>query len=229
MHEQNPLSRMRRVSRLTFMNFCLVLSFLLTIFFSRDINHLINYAFPYGDPIDLFLLRESIMILSRLICIVAIVLDISWNCFIRGIARNSFRRLMPIGILIIFIAGVVFNNQISIARELIEFKIHEQEYDQVAAIGQKELKSSIGCVKYIELPQSISDTLGHKMLWVANEGNSYWIGLVQGVGERETDFFHIDGIRPKLGTLAGGCGGLTECYYQINDRWFLCTEYSPDI
>ena len=117
-------------------------------------------------------------------------------------------------------------------RELVEFKLHEREFYQLISLSQPIFntpKNVVDCVTYIKLQPPVSNVLSHQMMYVLDSHNSFWLGLVQGPKERATDFYYIDGTLPSLGSTVEPCSRTPlECYYRIDDHWFLCTSHKND-
>ncbi len=227
MPSQITSQRTKSVDRVTIANFCFVMGFLLSIFFNKDMKQIVGYS---GTDISdgLRFLVDLIPILIGLGYIIFLLLIVSVSSFLGRPIQISIRTFTFFALVIVFIAGVIFNNRVLIARELIEFRLHEKEFQQLVALSQPIRDAPHNRVNHVQLPPLISEPLGHHMM-VITSGSGFCIGLVQDVNERETDFYYIDGTLPTSGSAAEICGDYIECYYQIDDHWFLCNEYSNDI
>ena len=223
MQDLKSSPRSGRFDLITYVSISVVILFLLSIFFNRDVKHILSYIdLGLTDSFLVNLLPIPIGIVS----VIVLILNLTENVFHRLTVQGSFKVFMAIMLIVVFMCGIIFNNQILIAREFVEFKLHEQGLQQLISISKQ---ASTGCISYVDLPPSVSEMVDHKTMGIINSGNTTWIGLIKGNQERETDFYYIDGQLPKLGSTIGICGTLMECYYQIDNHWFLCTEYSKDI
>ena len=184
------------------------------------------------DILDASFLVSLLPIPVGIICVIFLLLSISRNVSQQSFIKKPIRSFFSITLILIFLLGVGFNSQILIMREIVEFKLHEQEFHQLISLSQPIFntpKNAVDCVSYIKLQLAISDILSHQTMYVLDSDNSFWVGLVQGTKEIATDFYYIDGKLPNLGSIVEPCNrALLECYYQIDKHWFLCTSYKND-
>ncbi len=196
-------------------------------------------------PLSLFLRRD----MARFIALDDYVLSFlvqAGSCFIIlaitivsiwGYGRNrEWSRSVKIGhstfLLTIFGLSLVFSQQISNLREIVEFKLHEQAYLQLINIAQPIRNTpsyTLNCFDYLKLPDALANELGHRQMFIYDYQNEHWIGLVQDRYERESSIFYIDGLLPRLGDTIQHCQAPIQCYFQVSTHWFLCTVFKPDV
>jgi hypothetical protein len=124
---------------------------------------------------------------------------------------------------LVTVLSVIFFQPLSLAKEILHFNFNRSQFYEAANAAKSAQcfsQSPIYCKQFVsDIPFRIKRSIGTQSLFVLAADQVAWIAIHSRFA---TNFVYIEQSSTGLGSRGDIAGYHLYCFYQLDDKWFLC-------